>query len=159
MKNAWNNAIAAVKHIWNGFANWMNSKLSFSWDAVNIAGKQIVGAGSINLGKIPTFAAGGFPSQYSMFMAGENGRAEMLGTVGGKTAVAGGQEITGIRDAVYSTSQQEIALLKQQNQLLSEILKKPMLSNNDVFNAAKSVYKGEAKRRYGDSAAFDPVWG
>lgn len=159
LKNAWNNAIAAVKHIWNGFANWMNSKLSFSWDAVNIAGKQIVGAGSINLGKIPTFAAGGFPSQYSMFMAGENGRAEMLGTVGGKTAVAGGQEITGIRDAVYSTSQQEIALLKQQNQLLSEILKKPMLSNNDVFNAAKSVYKGEAKRRYGDSAAFDPVWG
>lgn len=159
LKNAWNNAIAAVKHIWNGFANWMNSKLSFSWDAVNIAGKQIVGAGSINLGKIPTFAAGGFPSQYSMFMAGENGRAEILGTVGGKTAVAGGQEITGIRDAVYSTSQQEIALLKQQNQLLSEILKKPMLSNNDVFNAAKSVYKGEAKRRYGDSAAFDPVWG
>jgi CII-binding regulator of phage lambda lysogenization HflD len=69
LKNAWNNAIAAVKHIWNGFANWMNSKLSFSWDAVNIAGKQIVGAGSINLGKIPTFAAGGFPSQYSMFMA------------------------------------------------------------------------------------------
>ena len=45
LKNAWNNAIAAVKHIWNGFANWMNSKLSFSWDAVNIAGKQIVGAG------------------------------------------------------------------------------------------------------------------
>ena len=159
LKNAWNNAIAAVKHIWNGFANWMNSKLSFSWDAVNIAGKQIVGAGSINLGKIPTFAAGGFPSQYSMFMAGENGVPEILGTVGGKTAVAGGQEITGIRDAVYSTSQQEIALLKQQNQLLSEILKKPMLSNNDVFNAAKSVYKGEAKRRYGDSAAFDPVWG
>ncbi len=159
LKNAWNNAIAAVKHIWNGFANWMNSKLSFSWDAVNIAGKQIVGAGSINLGKIPTFAAGGFPSQYSMFMAGENGRAEMLGTVGGKTAVAGGQEITGIRDAVYSTAQQEMELLRQQNQLLSEILKKPMLSNNDVFNAAKSVYKGEAKRRYGDSAAFDPVWG
>lgn len=159
LKNAWNNAIAAVKHIWNGFANWMNSKLSFSWDAVNIAGKQIVGAGSINLGKIPTFAAGGFPSQYSMFMAGENGVPEILGTVGGKTAVAGGQEITGIRDAVYTTSQQEIALLKQQNQLLSEILKKPTLSNSDVFNAARTVYKGEAKRRYGDSSAFDPVWG
>lgn len=121
--------------------------------------KEIIQAGNINLGKIPTFAAGGFPKQYSMFMAGENGVPEILGTVGGKTAVAGGQEITGIRDAVYSTSQQEIALLKQQNQLLSEILKKPMLSNNDVFNAAKSVYKGEAKRRYGDSAAFDPVWG
>lgn len=159
MKQAFDNAVAGIKQVWNNFATWLNSKLSFSWDSVNIGGKEIIQAGNINLGKIPTFAAGGFPKQYSMFMAGENGVPEILGTVGGKTAVAGGQEITGIRDAVYSTSQQEIALLKQQNQLLSEILKKPMLSNNDVFNAAKSVYKGEAKRRYGDSAAFDPVWG
>lgn len=142
LKNAWNNAIAAVKQIWNGFANWMNSKLSFSWDAVNIAGKQIVGAGSINLGKIPTFAAGGFPSQYSMFMAGENGRAEMLGTVGGKTAVAGGQEITGIRDAVYSTAQQEMELLRQQNQLLQGILEKEFgITSEQIGKSARNYAK------------------
>lgn len=142
LKNAWNNAIAAVKHIWNGFANWMNSKLSFSWDAVNIAGKQIVGAGSINLGKIPTFAAGGFPSQYSMFMAGENGRAEMLGTVGGKTAVAGGQEITGIRDAVYITAQQEMELLRQQNQLLQGILEKEFgITSEQIGKSARNYAK------------------
>lgn len=152
LKNAWNNAIAAVKHIWNGFANWMNSKLSFSWDAVNIAGKQIVGAGSINLGKIPTFAAGGFPSQYSMFMAGENGRAEMLGTVGGKTAVAGGQEITGIRDAVYSTSQQEIALLKQQNQLLQGILEKEFGVTQDQIGRSARKYAREYFNRTGREA-------
>ena len=142
LKNAWNNAIAAVKHIWNGFANWMNSKLSFSWDAVSIAGKQIVEAGSINLGKIPTFAAGGFPSQYSMFMAGENGRAEMLGTVGGKTAVAGGQEITGIRDAVYSTAQQEMELLRQQNQLLQGILEKEFgITYEQIGKSARNYAK------------------
>ena len=142
LKNAWNNAIAAVKQIWNGFANWMNSKLSFSWDAVNIAGKQIVGAGSINLGKIPTFAAGGFPSQYSMFMAGENGRAEMLGTVRGKTAVAGGQEITGIRDAVYSTAQQEMELLRQQNQLLQGILEKEFgITSEQIGKSARNYAK------------------
>ena len=142
LKNAWNNAIAAVKHVWNGFANWMNSKLSFSWDAVNIAGKQIVGAGSINLGKIPTFAAGGFPSQYSMFMAGENGRAEILGTVGGKTAVAGGQEITGIRDAVYSTAQQEMELLRQQNQLLQGILEKEFgITSEQIGKSARNYAK------------------
>lgn len=142
LKNAWNNAIAAVKHIWNGFANWINSKLSFSWDAVNIAGKQIVGAGSINLGKIPTFAAGGFPSQYSMFMAGENGRAEILGTVGGKTAVAGGQEITGIRDAVYSTAQQEMELLRQQNQLLQGILEKEFgITSEQIGKSARNYAK------------------
>lgn len=142
LKNAWNNAIAAVKHIWNGFANWMNSKLSFSWDAVNIAGKQIVGAGSINLGKIPTFAAGGFPSQYSMFVAGEYGRAEMLGTVGGKTAVAGGQEITGIRDAVYSTAQQEMELLRKQNQLLQGILEKEFgITSEQIGKSARNYAK------------------
>ena len=142
LKNAWNNAIAAVKHIWNGFANWMNSKLSFSWDAVSIAGKQIVEAGSINLGKIPTFAAGGFPSQYSMFMAGENGRAEMLGTVGGKTAVASGQEVTGIRDAVYSTAQQEMELLRQQNQLLQGILEKEFgITSEQIGKSARNYAK------------------
>lgn len=158
LKQAFDNAVAAIKNVWNGFADWFNQKMSFTIPGATVFGKEIP-ATTIQLASIPKFAAGGFPKQYSMFMAGENGVPEILGTVGGKTAVAGGQEITGIRDAVYSTSQQEIALLKQQNQLLSEILKKPMLSNNDVFNAAKSVYKGEAKRRYGDSAAFDPVWG
>lgn len=158
LKQAFDNAVAAIKNVWNGFADWFNQKMSFTIPGATVFGKEIP-ATTIQLASIPKFAAGGFPKQYSMFMAGENGVPEILGTVGGKTAVAGGQEITGIRDAVYSTSQQEIALLKQQNQLLSEILKKPMLSNNDVFNAAKSVYKGEAKRRYGDSSAFDPVWG
>lgn len=60
----------------------------------------------------------------------------------------------------YNQSNTETnALLRQQNELLEEILKKPTLNNSDVFNAAKSVYKGEATRRYGNSAAFDPVWG
>ena len=49
------------------------------------------------------YATGGYPDQYSMFMAGENGKAEMLGTVGGRTAVAGGAEITGIREAILDT--------------------------------------------------------
>ena len=120
----------------------MNSKLSFSWDAVSIAGKKIIEAGSINLGKIPTFAAGGFPSQYSMFMARENGRTEMLGTVGGKTAVASGQEITGIRDAVYSTAQQEMELLRQQNQLLQGILEKEFgLTSEQIGKSACNYVK------------------
>lgn len=50
------------------------------------------------------------------------------------------------------------ALLRRQNELLEALLNKPTLSNSDVFNAAKTVYKGEAMRRYGNSAAFDPVW-
>lgn len=60
----------------------------------------------------------------------------------------------------YNQSNAETnALLRRQNELLEKILAKPNLSNGDVFNAAQSVYKGEAIRRYGNSEAFDPVWG
>ena len=83
-----------------------------------------------------------FCRQYSMFMAGENGRAEMLGTVGGKTAVAGGQEITGIRDAVYSTAQQEMELLRQQNQLLQGILEKEFgITSEQIGKSARNYAK------------------
>ena len=64
----------------------------------------------------------------------------MLGTVGGKTAVAGGVEITGIRDAVFTTAQQEIELLRQQNQLLRELVNKKWGITQDEI--------GESARRY-----------
>ena len=47
------------------------------------------------------FASGGFPEEGQLFFANENG-AEMVGSMGGRTAVANNQEITeGIRQAVY----------------------------------------------------------
>lgn len=141
MTAAWENAIAGIKGIWNKFAGWLNDKLSFSWDGFSIAGKEIVPAGEINLGKIPTFKTGGYvPTRFSMFMAGENGVPELMGTVGGKTAVAGGMEITGIRDAVFNTAQQEIELLRQQNQLLRELVNKKWGITQDEI--------GESARRY-----------
>ncbi|HIW82645.1 MAG TPA: hypothetical protein H9742_14185 [Candidatus Acetatifactor stercoripullorum] len=51
------------------------------------------------------------------------------------------------------------ALLRQQNELLVAILQKPNIDKNDVFDAARAVYKDKASRRYGSSTAFDPVWG
>lgn len=144
LSNAWNNAIAAVKQIWNSFANWINDKLNFSWDPITIAGIQLAPGGSISLGKIPTFETGGYvPSRYTMFMAGENGIPEIAGTVGGKTAVAGGVEITGIKDAINSTAQQEIALLKQNNQLLQGILEKEFGITTDQIGIAARQYGQE----------------
>lgn len=98
----------------------------------------------ISVGRIPTFEKGGYvPSRYTMFMAGENGVPEMLGTVGGKTAVAGGEEITRIRDAIISTAQQEIALLKQNNQLLQGILEKEFGITTDQIGIAARQYGQE----------------
>lgn len=98
----------------------------------------------ISVGRIPTFEKGGYvPSRYTMFMAGENGIPEIAGTVGGKTAVAGGVEITGIKAAINSTAQQEIALLKQNNQLLQGILEKEFGITTDQIGIAARQYGQE----------------
>lgn len=108
-------------------------------------------------GKMPGFASGGYvPASYSMFMAGENGVPELMGTVGGRTAVAGGAEITGIRDEIRSTANEEIMLLRQQNSLLQAILEKEGLSSGTLFQAVRSEYNAEARRQ---GAQTVPVWG
>lgn len=95
------------------------------------------------------YVAAPMPSRYSLFAAGEDGIPEILGTVGGKTAVAGGEEITGIRDAVYSTAQEEISLLRQQNQLLQELLRKDMsISSEKVFKAVQKEARDYQDRTY-----------
>lgn len=78
---------------------------------------------------LSAYAQGGFPSddltQGSLFVAGEMpGQAEMVGSINGKTGVASGKEITGIGDAVRETGANEAALLREQNQLLRQILAK-----------------------------------
>lgn len=87
------------------------------------------------------FASGGFLDQFKSFtMAtlGENGVPEILGQVGGRPAVAGGQEITGIRDSVEATGYEQIALLRRQNQLLTQILNKEFgISKDEIFSAVR----------------------
>ena len=59
-----------------------------------------------------TFASGGMFSQGTMYVAGEvPGQAEMVGNINGRTGVASGFEITGIRDAVIASGENEAQLL------------------------------------------------
>lgn len=144
LSNAWNNAIAAVKQIWNSFANWINDKLNFSWDPITIAGIQLAPGGSISLGKIPTFETGGYvPSRYTMFMAGENGVPEIAGTVGGKTAVAGGVEITGIKDAINTTAEVQMRMMQQEIDLLKQLLAKETSVNIGDRDIARASLRGQ----------------
>lgn len=69
------------------------------------------------------FASGGFPDPGSLFYAGEGGVPELMGTVGGRTAVAGGAEITGIREAIVESGQREEGLLRQ---LISAVANKDL---------------------------------
>ena len=101
----------------------------------------------VDLPNVEYLATGGFPSKSSLFVAGENGIPEMLGTVGGKTAVAGGAEITGIRDAIYSTSTQEMQMMREQNALLKGILEKEFgISSSSVFNSVRNSASDYTRR-------------
>ena len=102
VKTSWSNMISGIKQIWNNFANWLNSKLTWTIDPIEIMGKRIFDGATINLGKIPTFEVGGFPED-GLFMANHN---ELVGQFSnGKTAVANNEQIVsgisiGVRQAV-----------------------------------------------------------
>ena len=70
------------------------------------------GTMTFDFGTPKEFAEGGFPSEGTLFFAGERG-AEFVSNIGGKTGVVSNDEITGIADAVYTTSNQESALLAE----------------------------------------------
>lgn len=131
----------------------IESTINFFIDAINLISFQVpdwvpgIGGKSIspniprvNFGDgIEYFANGGFVKSATIFGAGENGKVEMLGNIGGKTAVASNAEITGIADAVYSTSSTEAELMREQNALLRQLLNKEFgITKNELFNSVRS---------------------
>ena len=89
----------------NKFIGWLNEKMHFSWDAFEIAGKEIVPAGSIQLftiPKIPRLATGGFVNEGQMFIAREAG-PELVGSINGRTSVANNDQIVeAVSQGVYN---------------------------------------------------------
>lgn len=84
------------------------------------------------------FATGGFPSHGTQFIAGEHG-AEVVGHINGRTEVLNKSQIAqAMSSAVVSGNAEQNALLRQQNQLLMQILQKESgISYKDVFKATQ----------------------
>lgn len=97
---------------------------------------------------VPYLMNGGFvPKTADLFMANENRIPELVGTVGGKPAVASGKEITGISDAVYSTGQTTAELLNTAVGLLNIIAQKEFgVTNEQISSAAIGGIKEYANR-------------
>ena len=69
--------------------------------------------------------------------------------------VAGGAEITGIKDAILQASNSEMALMRQQNTLLQGILAKEFgISQSDIGKAARSYAKDYNQRTGKDAYSF-----
>lgn len=100
-ESAFNAAFDGVKQLWNRFAEWLNQKLNFDIDPIEIAGVQIFDGANISLGKLPTFASGGFPEMGQVFIARESG-PEMVGRIGNRNTVANNDQIVdAISKGVY----------------------------------------------------------
>ena len=94
----------------------------------------------VNLGKkIFGFADGGFPDAGQLFIAREAG-AEMVGSLGGHTAVANNDQIVeGIREGVEAAMERQNQLLRRQNELLQALLEKEGSAEINVSSCYQAV--------------------
>lgn len=161
MKEKVSSVIQSTKSIISSAVSWISSQIK---SILNLFGKVNSAAKSMTSGgiggaiggsfvkatpysvKIPQYSSGGFPERYSLFTAGEEGVPEILGTVGGKNAVAGGDEITGIASAVYSTGKTEAQLLSEAIQLLQIIAEKDGYNSGKIFNDMREEASNYKKR-------------
>ena len=85
------------------------------------------------------FASGGFPDAGQLFIAREAG-AEMVGSMGGHTAVANNDQIVeGIREGVEAAMERQNQLLRRQNELLQALLEKEGSAEINVSSFYQAV--------------------
>ncbi len=103
----------------------------------------------------PTFAQGGFPTQGQMFVAREAG-PELVGTIGGRTAVANNDQIVeGITAGVEYANARQNALLIEQNSLLRQLLAKEFTAEVTT----SSIANGLNRKNIRDGKVTVPVAG
>lgn len=90
---------------------------------------------------VGAYASGGYPDQGQLFLANEAG-PELVGTIGGQTAVANTQQIVqGISNGVAQANMAQNDLLREQNELLRAILAKEGVTYLDGKRLYRSVEK------------------
>ena len=144
-KNAANNAI----EIFNRLIDWINEKMHFEWDAISIAGQEIVPSGSVQLftiPRIPRFELGGFPETGELFMARENGINEMVGRIGSHNAVANNDQIVeavsigvskGVADAVEHALAPYLSQIAQNTRETADKDMEVNIGDRDIFRASE----------------------
>ena len=133
-----NSVIGALNRLQIDVPDWVTKLTGVSNFGFNIP--------SLSEISIPRLAEGGFPEQGQMFIAREAG-AEMVGSIGRRTAVANNDQIVaGIAGGVAEANEEQNALLREQNALLSAILEKNSGVYLDGKNLTNSVEKYQRER-------------
>lgn len=146
-----NNMVSKINLILRGFnklVSWAAKVVEVDWEGVDLIPK-------VSIPRIQAYEVGGFPDKASLFWANENGIPELVGTMGGKTAVASGAEITGIKDAILQSSNRDAKLMERNNQLLSLLLEKEFdLSDSYVGKKAQSFARDYFNRTGNEAYSF-----
>ena len=147
-----------LKGVWNGIlsmGDWLKQKINDFFGGIGDGIADAVGIGqgtSVDITPVQKFATGGFPNRGQLFIANESG-PEMVGRIGGRSAVANKDQITdGIATAVYTANAEQNQLLREQNELLRAILAKPGVNKDDVVNlwrAGAGDYRKQTGRQLG----------
>ena len=124
------------------------SNFSRSMSSVKVSAAGRVTYSNMSPVYITRFAAGGFPDIGQLFLAREAG-PELVGTMGGRTAVANNEQIEqGIYRATYDANSEQNALLREQNDLLRRLLDKDttaVISTSDIVNGLSRKNRRDGK--------------
>ena len=127
----------------------INKMFHIQFDGLKIAGVEVIpkfNVKLVNIPKIPKFADGGFPQTGELFIAREAG-AEMVGSIGRRTAVANNDQIVeGIAYGVSVANRESDSLLREQNTLLRAMLEKESGVYLDGKKITKNVEKHQRDR-------------
>jgi len=124
-------AISTAAGILQGVANACAIKIpvGLKSDGSTLQVHVTGGGGGLGTVSLQAMAKGGFVDTGTLFLAGEAG-PEVVGTIGGHTAVANQDQIvSGIEKGVRDANTEQNNLLRQQNELLRRILEKEMNVN------------------------------
>lgn len=122
IESAINWVITGINKLISGFNNiaqWAADVIGEDWGGITLLTK-------VEFARIPmpSYATGGFPTTGQLFLAREAG-PEMVGKIGTNTAVANNEQIIqGIAQGVANANTQQDVLLREQNELLRQILAK-----------------------------------
>lgn len=158
LKTKINNIIGGFESMANGVIGGINAMLS----ALNSLKFDVpdwvpgIGGGVFSLNipllrevsftRLDTYANGGFPDEGQMFIAREAG-AEMVGSIGGHTAVANNDQIVeGIANGVAAANSEQNRLLAEQNRLLRALLEKDSGISIDGRDLTRSVERHQRER-------------
>lgn len=144
-KDIFKGAVNAAVSQLNKLIDWINDKLNFEFDGLEILGEEIIPSFSIQLftiPHIPEFASGGIANSGQLFIANEAG-PELIGRYGSRAGVMNNDQIvSAVSEGVATAVANVMAAYEGSDESNQQI---ELTVNLDGRTVSKSVHKAERR--------------